>query len=277
MRKKKNTVFFVFVAFLLCISILFFWKNPENPRIILADYLANKGNLYFTGNNYNIEKAERYFKYSLYFDPQVTLAHYQLARIYFTQNDFSNAKKEIDLELKNHPENKRSFYVRGLIDGYSKNYAEAENDFQQFIAFAPDEWPGYMDLSWVYINDQKFQEALDIDNKGLAEFPNQVWLLSNKGLALYKLKNYQDAEGVLERAKELAKNLTPDDWKTAYPGNDPSGAVNGVLDIRGAISYNLALVYKNLNKSDKYIAEVDYYQSLFPPGDTRINKIYDSL
>jgi len=134
-----------------------------------------------------------------------------------------------------------------------------------------------MDLCWVYINNGKYQEAVDTTTEGLKSNPDQVWLLSNEGLALYKLKNFEEAKGVLEKDKESAKKITPEDWKVAYPGNDPAGAEEGVRDVKAAISYNLALVYKNLNETGKYLDEVDYYRSLFPAGDPKIEKIYDTL
>jgi len=262
---------------LVLVGGLLFSGSAYNPRIIAGKYFFNRGNSYYSGGKHNLEKAEKFFKYSLSIGSDHSYAHYQLARIYLVRNDLEKAKAEIDQELKYHPENKRSFYVRGLIDGYLKNYAEAQDDFKKFIDYAPNEWAGYMDLSWVYLSDGKFQEAADASGKGLEKYPENVWLLSNYGLAEYKLKNFEEAKKFLERGKELAKNLTVEDWKKAYPGNDPAGAERGVDDIKGAISYNLALAYKNSGDMKKYIQEVDYYSSLYPSGDPRRNKIYDSL
>ena len=264
------------IILLIIVVAILIPGGKKSLRYRIGMNLADRGNVFYS-QKYDLAKAQKYFYWSLRIDPQLPYVHYQLARTYLVQSDLGKAKGEIDLELKYHPENKRAFYVRGLIDGYAKNYSEAQNDFRQFIAYAPKEWAGYMDLSWVYINDQKYQEALETDNRGLAMYPDHIWLLSNKGLALYKLGRLEEAKVILEKDQELAKNLTADDWKRAYPGNNPAGAENGVLDIRGVIAYNLALTYNNLNDAEKYLQEVSEYQSLFPLGDVRRDKIHDSI
>ncbi len=241
----------------------------------VSGYFFQKGNYYFNGGEYNLEKAEKYYNAALLAYPKMSYAHYQKARIYLVTNKTEEAKKEIDKELAVHPENKRSFYVRGLINGYLKDYPEAENDFKQFIRYAPNEWAGYMDLSWIYIADDKFQEAADVSQKGLQKFPENPWLLSNNGLALYKLGKYEEAKRSLLKGKDLAQKVTPEDWKKTYPGNNPLGAESGIKDLKAAISYNLALTCKKLGDAKGLLEEYGYYTSLFSPNDPRKEKIYE--
>lgn len=260
----------------LAVFILFI-LGQEELRKIGSQKFFQEGNYYFNGGEYDLKKAEKYYDTALLVYPETSYAHYQKARIYLVTNRIEEAKKEIDKELAIHLENKRSFYVRGLIDGYLKNYPEAENDFRQFIQHAPDEWAGYMDLSWIYIANNKFQEAADISQDGLIKFPENPWLYSNNGLALYKLGNYDEAKNKLLKGKNLAEKVTSDDWRMAYPGNDPSGAEDGIRDLKAAISYNLALTYNKLRDTDNFFAEAQYYQSLFAPNDARRDKIFDAL
>lgn len=243
MNKKTKKIFlqkkvfrisaFVFLAFLLQFPV----------RGFVSQKISEKGNYYFNGGDYNLEKAENLYKTALKINGNNWTARYQLARIDLINSRFANGVSEIDKALAIDPENKRAFYVRGLLDGYAGNYSEAEKDFQNFIAWSPNEWAGYMDLSWVYINSQKYDEAVAISGNGLVLFPDNVWLMANKGLAEYKLGRYDEAKNNLENAKKLAEDLTPEDWKRAYPGNDSGGAEKGVEEIQTAIDYNLNLVY----------------------------------
>jgi tetratricopeptide (TPR) repeat protein len=247
LKNKKIVVGLLFVF--LAVAVQF------PIRKLIAQKIANHAGYYFNGGGYNLEKAGNLYKTALKIDQKNWLAHYQLARIYFVESDFGNGLKEIKQALAVNPENKRSFYIKGLLDGYAYNHTEAEKDFQNFIAWAPNEWPGYMDLSWVYINSGKYDEAVTTVDNALVLFPNNAWLYANKGLAEYKLGKYEEAETSLGIARKLAKKLTPEDWAQAYPGNNSKDAEKGVEEIKTAIEYNLKLA-NEATGSEKDIADL---------------------
>ena len=101
-------------------------------------------------------KLEQSYQKAIAIKPDIFWCHYQLARIYFMKGDFNKALEEIDKELKAHPENLRSLYVRGLIFGYRGDFVAAEKDFNHFINWAPKEWAGYNDLAWVLDKQGKY-------------------------------------------------------------------------------------------------------------------------
>ena len=96
------------------------------------------GNYYFGNGAYDLQKAHDAYQGALVLDPEMVGPHYQLARIDFIRSDFFFALKEINTEIELHPDFKRSYYVRGLINGYSGKLKDAESDFTTFLAWKPD-------------------------------------------------------------------------------------------------------------------------------------------
>lgn len=247
---RKNKILIATVISSIALIILFFLFQIPIKKYV-SQKAAGIGNYYFNGGEYNLNKAEKFYKKALKFDDKNWYAYYQLARIDFVKNRFYSGIINIDRALAIDPENKRSYYVRGLLNGYRGNYDEAEKDFQNFIAWHSNEWAGYADLSWIYINDGKYEEAILTASNALSIFPENVWLYANKGLAQYKLGRYDEAKADLETAKKLAEKINSNDWKRAYPGNNPADAEKGVEEIKTAINYNLKLTYRMVGDENK--------------------------
>lgn len=231
------------------------WQKYGRPDIALwlvrqdADFAMLLGNYYFGGtvgkSEYDLEKAERAYQKALRVKPGILWGHYQLGRIAFMRGDYGGALKEIERELAANPENLRSLYVRGLIygyRGYPGDLGKAEEDFRRFTQWAPKEWAGYNDLAWILSKQGKYQEAKEAILAALREVPDadkNPWLWNGLGAAQLNLKEAAEARGSLEKARNLAKNLTLHDWQRAYPGNNPGHAGSGLDAFRAAIEENL--------------------------------------
>jgi len=200
------------------------------------------GNYYFGGGAYDVDRAQGYFEKALAIDPQTAGAHYQLARVYFIRGDFSTALDEINKELELHPDFKRSYYVRGLIYGYSKRYKEAEADFKEFLKWKPESWAGHNDLAWVYFMEGDYKNSAETAREGLKYVPNNVWLLNSLGVALLNDGKLAEAKKALTEALASADAMTPADWGRSYPGNNPSVYGDGLDAMRASIKRNLALI-----------------------------------
>jgi tetratricopeptide (TPR) repeat protein len=268
--KKNERLKKILVTSVLVLLILSAWIPS---RKIVAQKITNRGNYYFNGGEYDLKKAENFYKIALVFDNKNWEAHYQLARIDLAKGEFEDGLLEIDKALAiDHPQSNRAYYARGLLNGYAKNYSEAEKDFQSFIAWSPNEWPGYVDLSWIHINNREYDEAVAVTSSALVLFPQNTWLYANKGFAEYKAGEYEQAKADLEIASKLAKNMTPEEWKFAYPGNKAENANKGVEEIKTAIDYNLKLTYeKTADKSYVDIQDITFaeMQSLYKYAGTK--------
>jgi tetratricopeptide (TPR) repeat protein len=208
------------------------------------------------------------------------MANYQLSRIHLTEGEYELAYKEVSQEIKLYPNNFKAYYVRGLIGGYLEKFDQAEKDFRFFIANQqnnPRRWAGYVDLSWVLIRSGQFDQAVGLLDNIDEEFKENPWVLANQGLAYYKKGDYEAAGSILEKAAQEAEKITEEDWLQAYPGNDPSTAKRGPDEIKAAISYNLLLVYDELDDNEKLLKEYENYLSLIPKSDIRRTEIIDQL
>src|SRR3989338_315442 len=134
----------IYISIVAIVFFVFFAWERIDPKLEMQT-----GNYYFNGGAYDLEKAEEAFKRALRADPKILWGHYQLARIYFVKGEKEKALKEINKELEANPANLRSLYVRGLINGYSGDLKNAEEDFRRFTLWAPKEWAGYNDLAWI--------------------------------------------------------------------------------------------------------------------------------
>jgi tetratricopeptide (TPR) repeat protein len=220
--------------------------SPNDAALQLAI-----GNYYFGGGAYNTEKAEKHYREALELDQQLQGPHYQIARIYFVRGDFYPALKEINRELELHPDFKRSYYVRGLIYGYSDMLSEAEADFIEFLKWKPDSWAGNNDLAWIYFQGGKYKEAAEAARAGLKIAPDNAWLLNALGVALLNEGKLVEARKSLTAALVSANAMTLADWGGSYPGNNPSVYGDGLEAMKASIGRNLELIAAKNAKVDK--------------------------
>ena len=210
-------------------------KNPDFT-FALGDYFYGRGSLY------DPKLAEKYFLETIALDPAYPRVHYQLSRVYFVIGNFSEARKEIHKELELFPDFKRSYYVKGLINGYTGRLSEAVEDFKRFIEWKPDTWAGRNDLAWIYFQKGDFYNAYVTAEEGLILSPENPWLLNTVGVSLKNMNNEEEALKAFEKALVSAAKLTDQDWGAAYPGNDPTLYGEGLQNMKEAIQKNMNLI-----------------------------------
>lgn len=227
------------VAFRLNLASLALALHPQ------ASFATEMGNHYFNserGGVYDLQEAKYYYSKSLEFDPQESLAWYQLSRIDFLNGDFPGALEKANRQIELHGDNPQSiYYLRALIYGYWGKYEEAEADFLKFLEWKPNSWAAHNDLAWVYFQQGKYEEAELIARKGLTANPGNAWLLNILGVSLLNQKELPEARKALAAAAEAAAALTPADWQRAYPGNDPKLAAGALSKMRDTIALNISL------------------------------------
>lgn len=273
MAKRQNMItrylFAGVITSLLVGALLFFYRIEVGTMIwntlrldTLALPLSNDaelaveiGNYYFNtygDGMYDLEKAERYFKQALEIDSRAPLAWYQLGRIDFLNGRFFSAIEKFNknIELHNSIENQavmRTHYMRGLTYGYMKWFESAEADFLRLLGWhkdkppTPEEWALYVDLSWIYFQQGKYEEIEELTKEGLARFPDNPWVLNMRGLSLINLNRSSEAQPLFEKALEEAQKLTEEDWARAYPGNDPRIAAQGLASMITSLEFNFLL------------------------------------
>ena len=135
-----------------------------------------------------------------------------------------------------------SYYMRGLIYGTIGSFDKAAKDFKTVLEHGEKHWAVYNDLAWIYFQKGDYLNTEKTAQEGLKYTPDSVWLLISRGVALFNLNKKSEAREILLRAKSQAEFLTEDDWKRAYPGNNPKMAKDGLEQIKKVIEFNLELV-----------------------------------
>ncbi len=264
--KKTIVMAGAFVLFLLLATGFIF---QSQIRKNVSAKLITAGNYYFNGGAYDTGRAEKLFDMALKIDPQADAAYYQLARIHLVGNKLDLARVEIDESLAINPENLRAFYIRGLIDGYDQKYPDAISDFQKFVAWAPTEWAGYNDLAWVYYLNKDYEKTRETAQAGLDKAgQDNPWLLNGLGVAYVNLKQPQEAQKFFDQAKNLAADLTPQKWASAYPGNDPSRADFNLNKFRIDVNSNLQLALGGFTSGGIVASACGSSNPPSPPGCT---------
>jgi tetratricopeptide (TPR) repeat protein len=213
-------------------------------RSHIARAMVTGGNQFFGGSMpYNLAVADGFYRAALILDPHVPDAWHQRARIAFLGGDFATAKKYIDTQLALHGDSLMpSYYVRGLIEGYARDFGPAEKDYLTYLKWDRYNWAANNDLAWVYFSEGKFKEAA-LRLQGFVDTgPKNPWLLTMHAMAVYNLGDNATAHKELLEARSALLGLTESDWIRSYPGNDPAIASAGLASFRKTIEDNIALV-----------------------------------
>jgi len=224
----------------------FFRTMYENAAFALApsaERASAYGERHFDAERpafYDIARAEYFYEKAVALDDQYPYVHHQLARIAFLRGRFGAALAEIDKEIALYgDEHLNSYYVRGLIEGYMGRYDEAARDYERFLESHPNSWAALNDYAWVLLKAERYADALSAADRGLANFPDNPWLLNSSAIALYELDRWAEALEAARRASRAAEELTEGEWLTAYPGNDPKIAGEGMAALRASIADNM--------------------------------------
>lgn len=211
--------------------------NRTDP-ILLFDI----GNYYFSETQYDIKKAEEFFKRAISLNNYIPSTHYQLARVYFLKGDFYEALAEVNKEIELSPYFYKSYYVRGLVYGYNGDLDKSIVDFEKFLTFNPESWAAHNDLAWVYFRKGEYEHAAATAREGLRYSPHNPWLLNALGVALLNEGDFAEAKDALEAALTATDSMTPADWGESYPGNNPSIYNDGLAAMKMSIKRNLELI-----------------------------------
>jgi len=237
----------VVVCVVVCVAgFIIFIQKPA------TDFSMRRAGYYFNGGAYDLKKAERWYRTALWLNPSMPAAHYQLSRIYFVEGRTEEALREVNKELKMRPLFGRAYYMRGLIEGFSKNLDAAEADFKKILelgklseyAESLDQsgWAVYNDLSWVQFQKGEYGDVEKTAREGLEKYPHNPWLLNSWGLGLMNLKKTKEAAAAFDLALKATQKLTVEDTRRAYPGNDPREAEDKRQQIIQQIRFNQAII-----------------------------------
>jgi tetratricopeptide (TPR) repeat protein len=236
LKKQKQSIL-SFIGLGVTLSILYLFTLSSVNLYI--------GNIFFGGKDglYNINLASFFYTHAAYpiSNNTVEYAHYQLGRTYFIQGRLQAARNEIYKELELFPENKRSYYMLGLIYGYMHEEKLAIEAFGKFIEWKPESWAARNDKAWLEFRIGDIDAALETISP-VTHLTDNAWVQNTYGVLLMNKGRYLAAKLAFANAKAAADKLTETEWGKVYPGNDPRIYTAGINATRKSIESNIELI-----------------------------------
>ncbi|MGM0497194.1 MAG: tetratricopeptide repeat protein [Bacteroidota bacterium] len=200
------------------------------------DIFLKASDLYFEIENY--ERAAEMAKKATNEDKKNTEAHKKAIKSYIKFQDYENAynysSKLIDLE-----ENSGNYYWRGFISDKLNNLKQAEKDLRKAIELSPKVIDPYKILADVLYKAEKYDQALNICNKGLKIDKKNKSLLNTRSF-VYKEKG-EYSRAINDVSKILLHNS--DDVEALF---------------------NRGILYQQLNQSNNAISDFSEVINLKP-------------
>lgn len=205
----------------------------ENPNDVLA--YNHLGSIYATKKDY--QKSISIYKRGLQIDPNHPILQYNLARSYVAINSDLDAFKAFEAALRAKPSwkdavkeysallNKYSrtkesceviqkainlyptdghlYYLLGKSFLVQTDYESAVKSFEKAISLDNTNPSYYEKLIFAYEREQKFDEGLEVAEKGIELFPNNIKIMREKVHLLFSAKKLNTGASVLKNLSEL--------------------------------------------------------------------------
>lgn len=205
----------------------------ENPNDVLA--YNHLGSIYATKKDY--QKSISIYKRGLQIDPNHPILQYNLARSYVAINSDLDAFKAFEAALRAKPSwkdavkeysallNKYSrtkescevvqkainlyptdghlYYLLGKSFLVQTDYESAVKSFEKAISLDNTNPSYYEKLIFAYEREQKFDEGLEVAEKGIKLFPNNIKIMREKVHLLFSAKKLNTGASVLKNLSEL--------------------------------------------------------------------------
>ena len=205
----------------------------ENPNDVLA--YNHLGSIYATKKDY--QKSISIYKRGLQVDPNHPILQYNLARSYVATNSDLDAFKAFEAALRAKPSwkdavkeysallNKYSrtkesceviqkainlyptdghlYYLLGKSFLVQTDYESAVKSFEKAISLDNTNPSYYEKLIFAYEREQKYDEGLEVAEKGIELFPNNIKIMREKVHLLFSAKKLNTGASVLKNLSEL--------------------------------------------------------------------------
>lgn len=205
----------------------------ENPNDVLA--YNHLGSIYATKKDY--QKSISIYKRGLQVDPNHPILQYNLARSYVATNadldafkafeaalrakpSWKDAVKEYSALLNKYSRTKESceviqkainlyptdghlYYLLGKSFLVQTDYESAVKSFEKAISLDKTNPSYYEKLIFAYEREQKFDEGLEVAEKGIELFPNNIKIMREKVHLLFSAKKLNTGASVLKNLSEL--------------------------------------------------------------------------
>lgn len=178
------------------------FENAESILNYDPEAVRNAGIAYERLGNFN--KALICFKMSLELDPDADETRDLLADHYILREEVTKSIELYKSYLKRSPNNIRAMSRLVFYLSQNRQMQEAETAAREIIRIYPNSPVGYVDLSYVYLNNNNTEKAIETADKALDASPIDAEALRVKGIAYAEQNDYPQAERAFREASFLA-------------------------------------------------------------------------
>jgi tetratricopeptide (TPR) repeat protein len=112
--------------------------------------------------------------------------------------------------LADNPENVEAMSVLGVLMHTDGRFAEAQSLYQRILKIQPDNLVILNNAAWILCEEQgKHQQALELSQQGLKIAPDYVDLIDTRGVAYYRLGEFDKAVQDFKKCIELYPSRAP--------------------------------------------------------------------
>lgn len=151
----------------------------------------------------NVDLAIKNYKQAILVDSKDYVTYNDLAGIYEELEDYKKAYNYVNKSIEICDDYYRSYYNKGVIEGRMGNFIGAIEAYKKSIELNPSYGNNFLNISAIYLEDEKYNETIDILTDGILYNKDDTNLYYNRACAYSLLNRDEEAIRDMEKAIEL--------------------------------------------------------------------------
>lgn len=141
--------------------------------------------------------------------PDLAQARFMLLDAYADEGQVGNALRECQELLRTYPTNALVWFAQGSLYGLQTNLVESSRSYEQALKWQPRYYQAAERLNVIDVQQKNVAAALARCEKLVAENPKAPEPLQLQAAVFFGQRDFDKAEGVLNKALELAPDYSP--------------------------------------------------------------------
>lgn len=226
----------------------------------------------------NVQQGLSIYKELLNLYPDEKEVIYLIGDYSYHQQDFPSAAAHLERALSMDPTFERAYQHLCWTYTATKQFDRKMEVARQYVVKVPDE-ESYELLADAYLNQAKFDSALQVFSRALELFPNSSRMIKGIGLTYLFQNDFGKAEAQFN--KLIQPNRSASDQRAGYNGLVLSGTQRGKYrDVLGMVNRIIDIDLKQNNKSSlgtAYAAKALYLKELFGDAESARAELQKAL
>ncbi len=185
------------------------------PGIVSSEQSAfEKREAAYRANNIGVALLEQYkpkdavesFQRALTIDPHLQLAQVNLCVAFYYLQDLASARRAAQAALASNPKAPQPHFILGLIARADNRFDDALREFQSVLAVDDEDVATNVNIGQIYVQEKKYELALQAFRKALSAEPYNETALYNLGIVLTRTGAREEGRRTLQRFQQLSQS-----------------------------------------------------------------------